>query len=241
MANLMNLTGNRYGYLTVISFDCRKNKTRYWLCKCDCGKMTSVSSNNLRSKEYTKSCGCYNKQRTSETARTHGKSKGKEYDSWDHMKRRCGNPKDSSYKNYGQRGIKVCDRWLNSFENFFADMGPAPSKAHTLERLDNNLGYDPNNCKWATRLEQVNNTRRTRFLTHDDKKLSIAQWAELIGIHRGTIENRLRAGLPIHRVLSSGRVYTSQARLRMSWRKYNSAVSELNKTLPPQPTERHES
>jgi len=115
-----------------------------------------------------------------------------EYKAWISMKARCGNPHDSAYARYGGRGIRVCERWRVSFASFRADMGPRPSPRHSLERRDNNGSYCPENCLWATAVEQARNRRNTRFLT---VTLPIAAWAERTGLRYGTFWRRLDNGM----------------------------------------------
>lgn len=124
-----------------------------------------------------------------------------EYSSWESMKGRCLNPRSPSYPKYGGRGITVCDRWVSSFENFLADMGKRPSLSHSLERMDNLKGYDPDNCRWATRTEQQNNRRVNARLTCNGETLTLAQWVKRSGINRDTLNGRLRRGWPIEKAL----------------------------------------
>ena len=125
---------------------------------------------------------------------THGMSKTPEYQAWADMKHRCFNPNHKSYSDYGGRGIAVCDRWKNSFEDFLADMGSRPTAKHSLDRIDNNADYSPENCKWSTKAEQQNNRRYNRLITIDDVTLTIAQWAEKMSISHQVIRDRLRDG-----------------------------------------------
>jgi len=120
------------------------------------------------------------------------------------MKDRCTNPKNTNYKQYGERGISVCQSWLDSFESFYADMGDAPSIKHTLERIDNDQGYSPNNCRWATRLEQGRNTRKTHHIEFNGETLTLREWANRYSINYDTLRNRLFThGWPIERALTT--------------------------------------
>jgi hypothetical protein len=150
----------KYNLWTVIEENKihRDNKV-YLLCKCECGTIKEVIAKNLKS-GVSKSCGCLNIKRLKERA-THGKRHTRVWRIWQAMKNRCYNPNVRQYKNYGGRGIKVCDRWRNSFTAFLEDMGPKPSKKHSLDRINNIGDYEPGNCRWAT-VKQQNNNRGPR-------------------------------------------------------------------------------
>ena len=133
---------------------------------------------------------------------THGMRNSPEYKTWCNMKARCYNPKSSYYVNYGGRGIKVCGRWLNSFANFLADMGPKPSPKHSLDRVDVNKGYDKQNCRWATRLEQARNTRGNKRFTMNGVTKSLVEWSEVSGISYGCLQSRIyRNGMTIEEAI----------------------------------------
>ena len=125
---------------------------------------------------------------------THGMSGTPEYQAWIDIKHRCFNPNHKRYSDYGGRGISMCDRWKNSFEDFLADMGSRPTAKHSLDRIDNNADYSPKNCKWSTKAEQDNNKRNNHLITIDDVTLTIAQWAKKMGFGKKVIGDRLKLG-----------------------------------------------
>ena len=160
---LIDVKGQRFGALTVTGRGASDSRGKpYWVCVCDCGRTTRAFGSDLRSGRM-KSCGCL--RFTGDTNRTHGLSGTQLHWVWKAMRARCNNPRDPAYKNYGGRGITVCDRW-SSFENFLADMGPRPD-GQTLERVDNDGHYGPDNCVWDTRLAQAHNKRTRQPATRE--------------------------------------------------------------------------
>jgi hypothetical protein len=147
--------GEKYNRWTILKEIEPVNNRRYFECRCDCGNVKSVRLGLIRNGQ-SKSCGCLITETQKLLRTTHGRTGTLEYKSWSAMKERCGNPKNIKWNLYGGRGIIVCDRWLNSFQNFFNDMGPRPVGT-TLDRINSNGNYEPSNCRWSTILEQNKN------------------------------------------------------------------------------------
>jgi len=200
--SVVDRVGERYGRLVVQSR--AENRVEpsgavraFWMCACDCGNEKIVSGQAL-SKGVTRSCGCLTKEaRKAES--THGMSRTVIYRIWNAMKQRCTNPGHEHYASYGGRGIKVCDAWLE-FDAFYRDMGDRPH-GMTLERKDNNKGYEPGNVHWATRLEQGNNRRTNVFLSYEGRTQTVASWAREYGLARNVLLGRIAAGWPVERAL----------------------------------------
>lgn len=187
------LTGKRFGRLQVIKLDgFVRNRVSVWLCFCDCGTWKKVRSANLLNAN-TQSCGCLQRDAFGSISRTHGMSGSPEHRAWKHMRNRCYNPNVKEYPYYGGRGIKVCDRWLESFENFFADMGQRPSSSHSIDRFPNGDGdYEPGNVRWATDLEQSRNRSNNLFYTFNGETLILKEWADKLGFEYSFLRARLR-------------------------------------------------
>ena len=191
--NLKNLIKQRFGRLVVIGFLTRNNLI-YWECRCDCGNGTEVSTGNLKSGG-TQSCGCLIKEILKKQQKPiHGMSKSRPYRIWTHMKERCENKKRKDYKNYGGRGIKVCDRWKGSFEFFWEDMKEGYSDNLTIDRKNNNGNYEKFNCRWISQKEQGNNTRVNKLITYKGKTQTQSQWSDKLNIHRCLLAYRLKTG-----------------------------------------------
>lgn len=162
-----------------------------WECLCDCGKTTQVRTNMIGR---TMSCGCVKLEINRLQLKTHGLRNSKEYNSWHGIKGRCLNKNHPSWKNYGGRGVTMCQEWVGSFEAFYKCVGPKPSPKHSIDRIDNDGNYDPGNVRWATKGEQLNNTRRNRRLTFNGKTQTFRVWAIEIGMSEGTLRSRIEAG-----------------------------------------------
>lgn len=189
----IDLTGNRYGKLTVLEFLYkRENKHLMWKCVCDCGGEAIVQGNNLKT-GHTSSCGCIRLNRHTKHGHTKDYKKSPEYRIWGSMKSRCYNPNNKEYHNYGGRGIKVCERWLDKekgFLNFISDMGSRP-KGKWLDRVENDGDYIYNNCDWTTPQAQQNNRRNNHVITFRGESLTISQWSKRLNINPKTLANRL--------------------------------------------------
>jgi len=187
-AKLKDITGNKYSKLTVIEhLGVRGRRTHYWKCQCDCGKIIETSGDNLK-RGKSKSCGCISKECS--WNKTHGMSKTSEYTIWNSMKMRCVNSNSEAYSYYGGRGIKVCQRWMDSFENFYEDMGKRPD-GMSIDRIDVNGDYCPENCRWTTNEEQSRNKRDNVYIEYDGKTKILSDWAKEINISVQSLYNRL--------------------------------------------------
>ena len=187
--------GDRYSRLVIIKelpvmVHPSGRTRRIFECKCDCGNITSVTKDNLRSKNHTLSCGCLGKQRRAESLTTHGMYKKDSYRTWKSMRQRCLNPNTPLFKNYGGRGIKICDRWLKSFENFYEDMGERP-KGMSIDRINNNKGYSFKNCRWADSITQILNRSVTKFIEYKGEKLCQTEWSRRLGGGRDIVAQRI--------------------------------------------------
>lgn len=195
-----DLTGNRYGRLTVLEFvGTTENRKSVWRCKCDCGGETNVHGTRLTNGK-TQSCGCYKRERQLARSRTHGMSSTDEYRIYKGMLNRCYNRNVKAYPYYGGKGITVCDRWRfgengkGGFECFYEDMGERPSKLHSLERDHGGKGYMPSNVRWATAKDQANNTSRNRYINVCDLIMSAADACEYFKADYSLVINRLQNG-----------------------------------------------
>lgn len=200
MKSSKGFTDLRFERWLVISESQKKNGRRYFLCRCDCGKEAAVLLYSLTS-GVSKSCGCLQKEIATLSGKTHGNSTHPLYHTWVCMHYRCSDPNYVDYPKYGARGIFVCERWVE-FSLFADDMGERPA-GMTLDRRDNDAGYSPNNCRWATAEQQNRNRRNSNMITAFGQTLNLAEWVEKTGIGRYAIRSRLRGGWAPERALST--------------------------------------
>lgn len=251
-AKIIDLTGQRFGRLVAMKYIGRENGRTLWQCKCDCGNESITGYSNLLSGN-TRSCGCMEEEnrlsnmKKAIVERTKCVSNPLEFGVigehplhkiWSSMITRCYNPNRKSYKDYGGRGIKVCDRWKgdNGFENFIKDMGERPSPQHTLDRIDYNGDYTPENCRWATQKEQVNNQTKNVYLYIKGKRITAKMLCELLGINYNTMIHQLKCGVDINAIIfyrgldlrtKSGRL------MRDSCKNFNREISDRYAYLIP--------
>lgn len=201
MGSKRDLTGQRFGRLTVISEAGRKHGGVVWLCKCDCGTEKEIMSATLL-QGTTVSCGCYNR----DVITKHNKSRSKLYRTYQCMVDRCKNPKSPEWKRYGGRGIKVCDEWLNDKAEFFdwalangyeeAERGKC-----TIDRIDNDGDYTPENCRWVTMKEQARNRSNNANLEYGGETHCLSEWAEILGENYAKLASRHRRHWPVEEIL----------------------------------------
>lgn len=185
------MIGNRFSRLLVTATE-GDGRHLWCICRCDCGGLSRVRATSLRNGN-TRSCGCLRRDVVKDRSKSHGLHGTPEYRCWKTMRQRCTNPRNPKYPSYGGRGITVCERW-NSFEMFVADMGPRPSPRHSIDRINNDLGYSPENCRWASEKSQARNRRSSRVVTCNGESRTVAEWSELTGMNRYKITGRLRLG-----------------------------------------------
>jgi hypothetical protein len=195
MASIQDLSSQRFGKLVVVSFAGVVRKKTLWNCRCDCGECRVVGATNLKSGN-TKSCGCGIAIAASLRRTTHGKSRSPEHRSYYAIRDRCLNHRCKAYYRYGGRGITICPEWLGpgGFERFYADMGPRPGPNMSVERKDNNKGYSPDNCVWATDEEQNNNKRTNIIVRRRGKTMTLKQACAAEGMPYASIRWRLTQG-----------------------------------------------
>lgn len=198
---MSDMVGKKFGRLTVIRRSPKRGNCISWECRCDCGKEITTQGTSLRS-GHTKSCGCYQREAVSAANTTHGLSRSDLFMVWAGMMERCYNPKARGYESYGGRGITVCKRW-RIFDNFHKDMSPRPAGT-TLDRIDNDKGYMPSNCRWATAQEQAENKRRNHVLMIDGVQyLTATSACRAAGVSQATFYRRVSRGMTPQDALDS--------------------------------------
>lgn len=195
MGRIKDLTGQRFGMLTVIKMsDIRKHRYVCWECRCDCGNTTVVIGTHLTSGN-TRSCGRHAATGKNNGNYEHGLFDNELYKRWQSVKTRCYNPNSNSYPNYGGRGIKVCEEWKGSFEAFYEwAMENGYEKGLQIDRVDNDGNYEPSNCRWITSKENYNNRRTSHYVTIEDETKTIAQWCEIYKIKDNVVRARISRG-----------------------------------------------
>jgi hypothetical protein len=187
---MIDMKGIRYGRLLAIRPVGVSGSQVVWEFKCDCGNTVQIKGATVR-RGGSKSCGCLRRELTAALHYRHGMKHTAVWRAWASMKSRCLSPTHHAYKNYGGRGIGICEEWKNSFEAFYRDMGDCP-KGLSLDRIDNSKGYEPGNCRWATRKQQLRNTRVNRYATGFGKTLLLCEWAEIFGVRQSAIFQYLK-------------------------------------------------
>lgn len=209
-----DLSGEKFGRLTALAFVGHYGPRRrlMWRCRCDCGELI-LATGTAMTTGHTKSCGCWlaDQAKLNLSRKTHGHWSGMratpEYSAWQSMKQRCSNPNDIEYRNYGGRGIAVCERWLGSFENFLADMGNRPSPQHSMDRVDVDGNYTPENCRWADTKTQAFNRRNNQKVVIDGQEMLLAHAVDRAGVVPvKLVRSRLSKGWPLEAAITTPRV-----------------------------------
>lgn len=208
IGNLVDLTGHIFGRLTVLKraddyIQPSGRRRPAWLCRCECGNEIIALGDNL-SCGRTNSCGCLRKEMMAEKQVTHGKTDTRLYAIWQQMKNRCCNKNLKAYKDYGGRGISVCDEWMHDFNTFYTwSIQHGYTDDLSIDRIDNDGNYTPNNCRWVTGAAQANNRRTNRLYTLDGETMSLTEWAHSRGVDPRKVFNRVYAGWDFQTALST--------------------------------------
>jgi hypothetical protein len=197
---ILGVVGMKFGRWTAINKEPNKGKYICYRFRCECGTESVLTLSSVKSGN-SLSCGCYQKELASLRRTSHGKSATPTYAAWNTMRQRCSNPNNGKFKNYGARGITVCDRW-NTFENFLEDMGERPHGL-TLDRINNSLGYFKGNCRWASQQDQQNNRRNNKLVEFDGKTMTVAQWERHLGVAKDFLKRRLLEGFSMERAINT--------------------------------------
>lgn len=245
--NFPNLLGKKFNRLTVVGsliYRSNGNRTKQWICLCDCGNKTNSATTRLL-RGRAKSCGCfYDRARGERNFKyKHGKSETNEFAIWEKILRRCYKSYDRSFHRYGGKGIKVCFGWRTSFENFYTDMGPRPSKKHSIDRIKNKLHYSCGhckecirrkwkfNCRWATATEQANNTSQNRFVVFKGERHTVAEWSRMLAIPAHTLGRRLRDKWCVKRALTEPVGADAKRRIHLTFKGETHCINAWAKKL----------
>lgn len=224
-----NLAGLKFGRLSVIEYmGPNKFRAATWLCRCDCGTDTVVTAGQLKSGG-TRSCGCLQREKARETVLAyyksdrykppsrykHGMAKTPLYNAWLRMRGRCNNPKFEHYDRYGGRGIKVCAEWNEHFEPFMEwALANGFEEGLEIDRIDNNGDYCPENCRWATRTEQMRNRSNTIFVTHNGVTKALVQWCEELGVNYKLAHARHKKGLSFEHIFHIEKIKENERKMQ---------------------------
>lgn len=206
-----DLTSKKFGRLTVIKLHHKKQQYKsngnkggfkyYWLCKCDCGNEKVIWSGSLKNGA-TQSCGCLQREIVTKIKTTHNLTNSKIYYTYNNIKQRCYCLKDKYYKDYGERGITVCQDWLNDFMNFYNwSMNNGYNDNLTIDRIDNNKGYSSDNCRWVDNITQANNKRNNHYITYNNETHTMAEWSRILDIKYNKFKHKIRKGLSIKDII----------------------------------------
>ena len=198
----LDISNQRFGRLTAINYSYTKNGRAYWNCKCDCGNYKDISTKDLR-RGTIRSCGCLRVEISRSRMTTHGATYSRLYNIWTSMKQRCETSKQKKFvRDYQNRGIKICKEWhdFSVFQKWALENGYKENLS--IDRIDNNKGYFPENCRWVDNLIQANNKRNNHWLTYNNKTQTIAQWARELGMNYNTLDQRIRMGWSVEKAFN---------------------------------------
>ncbi len=212
--DLKDMAGQVFGKWTVLGYDHAKDRNSFWLCRCECGTEKPVRGTDLRSSVSTQCKSCASRQSPTKHGGSSEDGNSPEYRIWIGMKQRCYNPNAAGFKDYGGRGIVVCDRWKDDYAAFLEDMGPRPDGL-TIDRLDNDGDYEPGNCEWKTQTYQNRHTRRNRYLEHDGRRMIVKDWAEELGITSQALQARIADGWTMERILTTPKKGKNRQHVRL--------------------------
>lgn len=198
MGKVKDMKGQRFGRLIVVKLSPTfPIGAPTWECVCDCGKEKVVLGQDLRRRR-VRSCGCLK----IEGPKTHGLTNAPEYNIWRHMRDRCLNKKNKNYHRYGGRGISICDEWIESFEAFYRDVGARPGPGYSIDRINNDKGYNKENCKWSTKEEQANNRSTSVYYKHNGVSRTLAGWCRELKLDYSLVRCRISSGWSFERAIA---------------------------------------